>query len=146
MKERLTEEQAREWIDRSNERWSTGHARFAIVDQRDGRLLGQVGMSISDPHVSAEVYYWIASEARRAGVASTALALLADWAFDELGIERLYLLTHLENEASQKLALRCGFTREGVLRGYQPFKGARPDFVSWSLLPHDPHPWRSSPT
>lgn len=32
------------------------------------------------------------------------------------------------------------FTREGVLRAYEPFKGQRPDVVWWSLLPADDRP------
>jgi RimJ/RimL family protein N-acetyltransferase len=143
MKEGLTEDEARDWIRLSNERWADGRPRFAIVSD-DDRLLGQIGMAISDRYVSAEAYYWIASRTRRAGIASTALGLLADWAFDQLGIERLYLLTHPENQASQRLALHCGFTREGVLRAYEPFKGTRPDMVCLSLLPGDRRPWRDS--
>jgi RimJ/RimL family protein N-acetyltransferase len=49
----------------------------------------------------------------------------------------MFLLVHPENEASNRLAEKLGFTREGVLRGYEPFKGRRPDLVSWSLLPGD---------
>ena len=50
-------------------------------------------------------------------------------------------VTHLDNDASQRVAARCGFTREGILRGYERFKGARPDVMSWSLLATDPRPW-----
>ena len=41
-----------------------------------------------------------------------------DWAFGELGVERLELLTYPGNEASQALAGRLGFTRECLLRGF----------------------------
>lgn len=40
MKHGLTEIEATEWIERSNELWSSGHPRFAIVDAVDERLLG----------------------------------------------------------------------------------------------------------
>ena len=43
-----------------------------------------------------------------------------DWAFGELGIERLEILTYPGNEASQALAGRLGFTRECLLRGFLP--------------------------
>ena len=92
--------------------------------------------------MSAEAFYWVVRDARGRGVASTALGLVADWAFDAVTVERLYLLTHLDNEASQRVAKRCGFTREGVLRAYEPFKGRRPDLICWSLLPKDHRPWR----
>lgn len=141
MADGLSGEGARDWIQQSNERWSGGNARFAIVDSESGDFLGQVGMGVSWRQRSGEVYYWVARQARGRGVASMATGLVADWAFDVVGIERLFLLTHLENEASQRVAKRCGFTREGVLRAYEPFKGGRPDLVCWSLLPTDDRPW-----
>ena len=39
------------------------------------------------------------------------------------------------NEASQRVAERCGLSREGLLRSHVPFKGARRDSVIYSLLP-----------
>jgi RimJ/RimL family protein N-acetyltransferase len=40
-----------------------------------------------------------------------------------------------DNAASQRVAERCGFIREGVLRSHLPFKGGRRDTVLFSLLP-----------
>jgi [ribosomal protein S5]-alanine N-acetyltransferase len=142
MQEGLTEADAVVWIERGNTWWPRGHPRFAIADPVDDRVLGQVGMAVDERHRSAEAYYWVAPGARRQGHAWQALGLLADWAFDE-GVERLYLLIHPGNVPSNRLAERLGFTREGVLRSYEPFKGQRPDLVSWSLLPDDPRPWRT---
>lgn len=90
---------------------------------------------------AAEAYYWLLPERRGKDVASTALGLVADWSFAN-GVERLYLLVHTDNEASNGLAERMGFAREGVPRAYEPFKWQRPDLVSWSLLPSDDRPWR----
>lgn len=140
MPEGLTDVGAQKWIELANEWWPRGHPRFAIVDSADDRLLGQVGMAVDEHQRSAEAYYWVAPVARRRGIASRALGLVADWAFDE-SVERLFLLIHPENEPSNRLAERLGLTREGILRSYEPFKGDRPDLVSWSLLPHDPRPW-----
>jgi RimJ/RimL family protein N-acetyltransferase len=137
MKEGLTEEEAVQWIERGLKAWDEGHARFAIVEDGSDEVIGQVGIGVDWSRISAEAYYWVRSSHRRLGAASTALTLLSRWALDELRIERLHLLTHLDNDASQAVATRCGFTREGVLRGYEPFKGTRPDLVSWSLLPND---------
>jgi RimJ/RimL family protein N-acetyltransferase len=39
--------------------------------------------------------------------------------------------------ASQAVAERAGFTREGVLRSYMVGKGERLDMVMFSLLPTD---------
>jgi RimJ/RimL family protein N-acetyltransferase len=140
MREGLTEFDAVKWIEQGNEGWPHGHPRFAIADAARDRVLGQVGMAVNERHRSAEAYYWVSPGARRRRIAWHSLGLLADWAFDE-GVAQLFLLIHLENEPSNRRAERLGFTREGVLRSYEPFKGYRPDLISWSLLPHDPRPW-----
>jgi ribosomal-protein-alanine N-acetyltransferase len=47
------------------------------------------------------------------------------------------VLANPENEASQRLAARAGFTREGVLRRYRRRRGRREDLVMFSLLAED---------
>ena len=83
----------------------------------------------------AAVGYWLVPEARGRGAATQAVRLLARWAFAELGIARLELTCGPDNVASQHVAERCGFVREGLLRSHVPFKGARRDSVIYSLLP-----------
>ena len=84
-----------------------------------------------------EIGYWVAPWARRRGVAGAALGLLSGWAIGHLGLERLQLKADLRNEASQAVAIRAGFRREGVLRSYVEMKGERRDMVIFSLLPGD---------
>ena len=139
MQEGLSLDDARAWIDDANERWNRGVPRFAITDAPSDRLLGQVGIAVNDQFRSAEAFYWVTPSERQRGVAATSLRLVCDWAFAN-GIERVYLLVHPENDASHGVATRCGFTREGTLRAFEPFKGGRPDLVSWSLLPTDARP------
>ena len=43
----------------------------------------------------------------------------------------------VDADASQRVAERCGFTREGVLRSFEERKGRRYDVVAFSLLPSD---------
>jgi RimJ/RimL family protein N-acetyltransferase len=145
MDEGLSPEGAAEWIQKSKERWLTGNGRFAIVECDSNRPLGQIGLGVPFIQLTGEVYYWLIPEARGKGMATRAVGLIADWGFDSVGIERLTLLAHPENAKSQRVAIRCGFTREGVLRAYEPIKGTRPDLVSWSLRPSDPRPWNQQP-
>jgi RimJ/RimL family protein N-acetyltransferase len=49
-------------------------------------------------------------------------------------MERVELLAHPGNDASQRLAARAGFTREGTLRRYRRRHGVREDLVMFSLL------------
>jgi RimJ/RimL family protein N-acetyltransferase len=112
---------------------------FAIVERESGRFLGiAVAPKIDRASRTAELGYVVAPAARGRGVAAEALRLLTEWAFSELGMERLELLISVENERSKRVASRCGYVREGVLRSHH-FKGdLREDTEIWSRLPTDP--------
>jgi RimJ/RimL family protein N-acetyltransferase len=83
----------------------------------------------------ASVGYWLGAAGRGRGLATHAVRLLAAWAFAELGVARLELTTAPDNRASQRVAERCGFTREALLRSHLPFKGGLRDSLLYSLLP-----------
>ena len=93
-------------------------ARLAVTDAATGDLLGSVSLDRHPEREAAEIGYWVKREARRRGVALAAARLVVAWAFGELGIERLELLTYPGNKASQALAARLGFARECLLRGF----------------------------
>jgi RimJ/RimL family protein N-acetyltransferase len=133
-----TERHARDFIEGcAGDRSAGRELALAIVD-REGTLLGAIGVGRFDwDDGRAEIGYWIAREARRRAVGVRATRLLARWALTDLGLERLELLANPENEASQRLAERAGFTREGVLRRYRRRHGRREDLVMFSLLAED---------
>lgn len=133
-----TETDARDYLAEQEESRLRGEAlNFALVEPRDQRvLLGGVSLYEFRPAQGcAAVGYWLAPEARGRGAATQAVRLLTRWAFAELGVARLELTCGPDNEASQHVAERCGFTREGLLRSHVPYKGARRDSVIYGLLP-----------
>src|SRR5204862_6822759 len=110
----------------------------AIADADSDAFLGTVALLRFDwPDLRAEIGYWLAAHARGSGVVTRAVELLARWALHDLGLARLALTTDAENAASQAVARRAGFTREGVLRSFEDRDGRRPDVVMFSLLPGD---------
>lgn len=119
--------------------WASGtSAAFVIASADDGTGLGMITLSFEpgDPGM-AEVGYWLRREARGRGAATRAVRLIAAWAFGELGIGRLSLTAMPQNEASQRVARRAGFTLEGLLRAWLPSAGGRRDSLMFSLLPGD---------
>jgi RimJ/RimL family protein N-acetyltransferase len=142
MPEHLDIVNAQEWIDQVNARWESGHGRVAIANAHTDELEGQVGLTIDFDKLSADIYFWLLPEVRQNGLAVTAVGAMAEWAFDVAGVERLVLISDLDDEESHDVAARCGFVHEGVLRAYEPFRGERPDVVSYSLLPDDRRPWQ----
>jgi RimJ/RimL family protein N-acetyltransferase len=117
-------------------------APFAIVSAADrDHLQGSISlMRFSWQHARAEVGYWLARGARGQGHVTRAVRLITDWGFRSLGLERIDLLAATGNPASQRVAERCGFTREAVLRSYLLGREGRQDMVAFGLLATDrPH-------
>jgi RimJ/RimL family protein N-acetyltransferase len=111
---------------------------FAAIDG-DGHFLG-VGLA---PHIDREgreieLGYIVAREARGRGAGTAILELLTRWAFEVMQAERLYLMIDVENRPSLRVAERCGYLREGVLRSTHVKQGQRADVEIWSRLPSDP--------
>ena len=138
---------ARAFIEDSGRGWAEGsRAGFVIAHAADGGGLGTIGLHLSAGDAGlASVGYWLRREARGHGAATVAVRLVSAWAFDELGIRRLSLFTLPGNVASQRVAERAGFTREGILRAWLPTRDGRRDSVMFSLLPDDQNRKPSDP-
>ena len=107
---------------------------FAVTEHRS--LVGAIGMGLNSQRYRGHIGYWVAAWARRRGVCARSLRLLSQWGLDELGLERLELITDPENVASQRCAEKVGFRREGVLRAHLRHPDGRiRDSVMFSLLP-----------
>ena len=103
-----SESDARAFIEHVRQGWVEGtEAAFVIADAttNDGR--GTIGLHLhsADPQL-AEVGYWLRREARGQGAATNAVRLVSGWAFAELGVRRLNLITAPENAPSQRVAER----------------------------------------
>jgi RimJ/RimL family protein N-acetyltransferase len=114
-------------------------APFAVVRAEDrDQLLGSISlMRFSWKNARAEVGYWLAREARGQGHITRAVRLITNWGFVHLGLQRIELVAATANPASQRVAERCGFTREAVLRSYMVSKTGRDDMVAFGLLASD---------
>jgi len=128
-----TEEHAREFVTRGIP-GRQYQRQLAIVDAHSDELLGSIGLFSVEEGV-AEVGYWVAAPARGRGVAVRAVRLLAAWGFEARQLPRIQLHTLPGNRASERVAEKAGFTREGVLRSYTEIKGRRTDITMFSLLP-----------
>ena len=116
-----------------------GGAVYAIADPATDRLLGSIGLDrVVAGRQQGEVGYWVGPQARGRGVATAALRALSGHAFGT-GLQRLELLTHWENAASQRVALAAGYRREGVRRGVMRNRdGGRDDLLAYARLADDP--------
>lgn len=111
-----TEAEAAELLRDWRQGWSceTG-ASWAIVSDPE-RILGRVAMKNLDLHDGvADVAYWVAAEARGAGIAARSVEVIAGWAF-AAGFHRLQLEHSTNNPASCRVAVKSGFVAERTRR------------------------------
>lgn len=110
---------------------------FAAVDA-GGRFVG-LGLApeIDREAGELELGYIVASAARGRGVATEILRLLTHWAFQTVEAQRAFLIIDVENQASQRIAQRCGYRHEGIMRSIHIKDGRRADAALWSRLPTD---------
>ena len=132
-----------DFADRFIRRYQDGladgvRAGFAAVDEQGGFVGLALAVYINDEEREVELGYTVAPSARGAGVAQQILALLTEWAFRERGIVRSTLVINIDNAASQKVAARCGYVLEGVMRSIYSRPGRRTDAGLWSRLASDP--------
>jgi RimJ/RimL family protein N-acetyltransferase len=110
-----------------------GPHQYAIVV--DDRVVGSIGMRVNDGG-TGHVGYWCARSVRGQGIVPDALRTISRYGLDELGLGRMELITDPDNRASQRVAEKVGYQREGVLRSHLLHPdGRRRDSVMFSLLP-----------
>ena len=135
-------------IERITTRWPalsrTGDVVYlAITGLATDAYLGNVqlhGFSWDDGQ--CEIGFWVLPEARGQGVSARAARLLALWAIDALGMERVEAMADFDNEASLRSLERAGFTREGTKRNVAQAQRGRVDVAIYSLLRSDVAPRR----
>ncbi|WP_412538743.1 GNAT family N-acetyltransferase [Longispora sp. K20-0274] len=108
---------ARERIERMHQRWQAEEAAIWAIARPGGEAVGLIGWSDIDlAGGSAEIVYWLLSEARGGGVVLEAVERVSRWALDDLGLHRLRLCHSVANPASCRVAAKAGYALEGTMR------------------------------
>ncbi|HEY5897277.1 MAG TPA: GNAT family N-acetyltransferase [Burkholderiales bacterium] len=90
---------------------------FLVFERASGQLVGASGLHRpvwATPKL--EVGYWCRSSRSGKGFITEAVNALVEYAFRHIAAVRIELITDEANAASRRLAERCGFTLEGILR------------------------------
>ncbi|NRQ35027.1 GNAT N-acetyltransferase [Nonomuraea sp. NN258] len=130
-----TEENARAFIAGSEHTRTRGAGlAWAVEELTSGRYVSNVDLRDLDwTSGTAEIGYMTAPWARGNGYAGEALAEVVRWLFGAQGFRRLQLRASVANLASQRVAEKAGFVREGVARAALGGE----DVVVYSLIPAD---------
>lgn len=107
----LTEEKTAVWYEKIKD----SDTRYDAVIEVDGEPVGLLGLlSIDRKNKKAEYYISMGNTSfKGCGVATEALRLLLEYAFCELGLNRVYSYTETENIPAHRHLEKLGFLREG---------------------------------
>jgi RimJ/RimL family protein N-acetyltransferase len=119
--------------------WAEGGGLFAVEPAEVGPLVASMGLFTPRDGV-AVAGYWTVAAHRGRGRTGAALRLLADWAFDQVGVHRVELLVDPDNAASRRVAESAGFRAEGTIRQRFLHRGRPSDVVLYGRLAEDPRP------
>ena len=125
---------AREFVCRNirefQERRSAGYGIF-----REKEFIGAIGfVSFDEKARKTELGYWISKCEEGKGIVSAACEVLLNYAFRDLGLNRVEIRCSAENRRSAAIPERLGFTKEGLLRKSEYRDGRLHDFVVYGLL------------
>ena len=107
---------------------------FAIVvgGEACGGLGYEPGSDVE--RFSAEVGYWLGQDCWGRGIGTEALRLFTSYAFEELGLLRIFALPFADNAASIRILEKAGYTREGTLRSSSVKYGQARDQAIYAIV------------
>ena len=125
-------EKTREWFIKN----TTNIMRSDVVFIENEKIVAFGGLtSITETPRKAELYVFVDPSSQQKGLGTSATALLCEWGFIKLKLDKIYLYTNEDNAAAVKVYQKCGFTLEGRLRKeYAAQDGVLKDRLYFGLL------------
>jgi ribosomal-protein-alanine N-acetyltransferase len=116
-------------VDAQRDRLAVSDHVYGILDA--DALAGTITLSnlLGDPFKSATVGYWVDDARRGRGLATNAVAAIAELAFGELELHRLEAATLVANAASQRVLEKNRFVRIGLAPHYLQIAGVWRDHL-----------------
>ena len=116
---------------------AVGHGVVRAIEH-NGAFAGVIDLKRTDWVARVtEIGYWAMPAFRGRGVMTEATTALSHWALHQGGFERVELRIAPGNVASNRVAIKSGFAREGVARSAGQIHGTRVDLVIYSRIPAD---------
>lgn len=100
-----------------------------------GRFVGQINVSnvVHGVLRSCTVGYWVDAEVAGRGITPTALAMIVDHCFGEVGLHRVEVDIRPENAASLRVVEKLGLRREGYYERYLDIDGGWRDHIAFAV-------------
>jgi [ribosomal protein S5]-alanine N-acetyltransferase len=118
--------------------WSE-HMGMLLIINSGGSIVGHVEFFRTVSYLDElELSYQIYESAERGrGRMTEAVNLLVRYLFAQRKVNRIRLVIHPGNRASQRVAEKCGFVCEGTARGAWYHRGSNHDVDIYAILRHE---------
>jgi ribosomal-protein-alanine N-acetyltransferase len=111
---------------------------WGIVQKEDNKLIGSIGYTNWVKHYNrAELSYDLAKEYWNKGIITAAIQKVLEFGFSKMNLNRVQAYTSTENAPSEKVLVKNGFVKEGLLREDRLYKGQYRDIKLYSVLRRD---------
>ena len=110
---------------------------FAIRNQNE--FIGLIGLKSTDKvNKKTEIGYWLSEKYQKQGIMTKSVSKLCDFAFNELGINRIQIKCAVGNDQSKNIPKRLNFKFEGIERDGELLTGnVYTDLEVYSKLKND---------
>jgi len=110
---------------------------FAIIDSKNGDVLGSCGLNHLHPVYLCNLGYWVRSSRHGEGLAGRAALLVAQYGFEYGGIIRAEIVMAVGNEKSRRVAEKLGAHYEGLMLNRMVIGKVITDAYMYSIIPQD---------
>ncbi|MDR1543495.1 MAG: GNAT family N-acetyltransferase [Prevotellaceae bacterium] len=102
----------------------------------DGKAVGGIGIVLQTDveRISAELGYWLGEKYWNRGIITKAVGQMAEYAFNNFQLHKIYAPVFDFNIASQKVLQKAGFEREAILKQVAIKNGKIIDLHYYSLF------------
>ncbi|MFM7021453.1 MAG: GNAT family N-acetyltransferase [Flavobacteriales bacterium] len=111
---------------------------FGFTILYNGKAVGKIGThSVNYVNRRTSIGYWLSETVEGKGVMTQCVKAMVDFCFGELQLNRIEICCAVENEKSNKIPKRLGFTHEGILQQYELLPKGYVDSNIYSMLKKD---------
>ena len=112
---------------------------YIFTIRKKGEFVGLVGFKDTDrENQKTEIGYWLSETHQKLGIVTRSVARLCDFAFHEMGMNRVQIKCAVENTSSINVPKRLGFQYEGIERQGELLSGNTfTDLMIFSKLKSD---------
>ena len=126
---------AKKWIKLQSQKRESGLGfDYAVVLKADNKLIGSVSIEIDKKNQFGELGCWISKQCWGNGFATESLKRLTSFAFEDLGLHKVYAKCYKENIASLRAIQKCGLTFVGTLKEHSLKDGKFHDCLLYELI------------